>query len=183
MLIVQATESVTYVDSTFNSHYTGATGAGLFAGGYHFAAPSDSSGASQAEHFVANGGGWTGNGLTLPGMLDIEYNPYGSECYGLSQSAMVSWIQDFVNTYNSLVGRPPMIYSTADWWDTCTGGSTAFAQSCPLVVADYASSLGIIPGGWSHPNFWQNSDNYAYGGDSDLWYGSEADLQKFATGG
>lgn len=116
-------------------------------------------------------------------MLDIEYNPYGSECYDLSQSDMVSWIQDFVDTYNSAVGRPPMIYSTADWWSTCTGDSTAFSQDCPLVLARYASSPGSIPGGWPFESFWQNSDSYAYGGDSDLWNGSEANLQTFAKGG
>jgi len=59
------------------------------------AIPDNSTGAAQADYFVANGGGWTGDGRTLPGMLDIEYNPYGAECYGLTQSQMVSWISSF----------------------------------------------------------------------------------------
>jgi hypothetical protein len=53
-------------------------------------------------------------------MLDIEYNPSGATCYGLSASAMVSWINSFVTTYHSKTGVYPMIYSTADWWSTCT---------------------------------------------------------------
>lgn len=32
-------------------------------------------------------------------------NPNGAECYGLSQSAMVSWIKDFSNTYEAKTGR------------------------------------------------------------------------------
>jgi GH25 family lysozyme M1 (1,4-beta-N-acetylmuramidase) len=112
-------------------------------------------------------------------MLDIEYNPYGATCYGLSASQMVSWISDFVNTYKSSTGRYPMIYTTADWWNTCTGNSKSFTE-CPLVLARYSSSVGTIPGGWPYQSFWQNSDSYAYGGDSEIWNGSLDNLKTFA---
>ncbi|KAL9023072.1 MAG: hypothetical protein Q9196_007399 [Gyalolechia fulgens] len=114
-VIIKATEGTTYIDPSFSSHYNGATAAGLIRGGYHFARPASSSGATQANFFLAHGGGWSGDGRTLPGMLDIEYNPSGATCYGLSSSAMVNWIQDFVSTYRSKTGRYPMIYSTNDW--------------------------------------------------------------------
>ncbi|KAJ5484203.1 N-O-diacetylmuramidase [Penicillium diatomitis] len=182
IVVRQATEGTTFTDSTFSSHYTGATSAGLIRGGYHFARPDTSSGATQASFFLAHGGGWSSDGITLPGMLDIEYNPYGATCYGLSASSMVAWIRDFGETYKSATGRYPMIYTTADWWNTCTGGSTAFSQDYPLVLARYSSSVGTIPGGWPYQSFWQNADSYAYGGDSDLWNGSEAALQTFARG-
>lgn len=178
----QATEGTSIVDSQFSNHYTGATNAGFIRGGYHFAHPDDSSGSSQASFFLSNGGGWTGDGQTLPGMLDIEYNPDGSTCYGLSQTDMVSWISDFVSTYYSSTGRYPMIYSTADWWNQCTGNSASFSSNSPLVLADYASSVGTIPGGWPYQTIWQNSDSYTYGGDSDIFNGSESDLSKLATG-
>jgi GH25 family lysozyme M1 (1,4-beta-N-acetylmuramidase) len=121
----------------FSSHYTDATNAGLIRGGYHFAHPDVSSGSAQAIYFLANGGGWTGDGRTLPGTLDIEYNPdrNGDTCYGLSKPAMVAWVQDFVNTYYNATGRYPMIYITNDWWTECTGDSTAFYTTCPLVLA------------------------------------------------
>lgn len=115
-------------------------------------------------------------------MLDIEYNPSGSTCYGLSASSMVSWIKDFGETYNSKTGRYPMIYSTADWWSTCTGDSTAFSTDYPLVLAQYSSSISTVPGGWPYQSIWQNADKYTYGGDSDLWNGDESSLQKFAKG-
>ena len=122
----------------FNSQYTGAAKAGIIRGAYHFARPDVSSGAEQAKYFLANGGwyrlcgpfifnsilsgGWSGDGITLPGALDIECedvpcvmltplkvdlldNPYGKKCYGLSASAMVSWIQDFSDTYHSATKR------------------------------------------------------------------------------
>ena len=115
-------------------------------------------------------------------MLDIEYAPSGNTCYGLSASAMVSWISDFVNTYHSSTGRWPMIYSTNDWWSTCTGNSKAFSSNSPLVLARYGSSPGTIPGGWPFQTIWQNSDAYKYGGDSDVFNGALENLKKLATG-
>ncbi|KZF21457.1 glycoside hydrolase family 25 protein [Xylona heveae TC161] len=181
-VIIKATEGTTYIDSEFSSHYTGATNAGFIRGGYHFAHPDSSSGATQADFFLAHGGGWSDDGITLPGMLDIEYNPSGATCYGLSQSSMVSWIQDFVNTYHSKTSRYPLIYSTDDWWSTCTGNSAAFHTTSPLVLARYASSPGTIPGSWPYQTIWQNADSYTYGGDSDLFNGDLTSLKKLATG-
>ena len=115
-------------------------------------------------------------------MLDIEYNPNGAECYGLSQSAMVSWITSFVNYYHSETTRYPLIYSTNDWWSTCTGNSAAFHTESPLVLADYNGSPGTIPGDWPYQTIWQNTDSYAYGGDSDIFNGPLSGVQKLATG-
>ncbi|KAI4141378.1 MAG: hypothetical protein L6R39_005374 [Caloplaca ligustica] len=182
-VIIKATEGTTYIDSSFSSHYTGATSAGLIRGGYHFAHPDSSSGATQANFFLAHGGGWSGDGITLPGMLDIEYNPNGATCYGLSQASMVNWIQDFVNTYHSKTTRYPMIYSTNDWWVTCTGNSAAFHTTCPLVLARYSTAgPGTIPGGWPYQTIWQNADTYTYGGDSDIFNGGLTGLKNLATG-
>lgn len=181
-VFIKATEGTYYTSPSFSNQYIGATNAGFIRNGYHFARPDTTTGATQADYFLSHGGGWSGDGITLPGMLDIEYNPYGAECYGLSHSAMVSWVSDFVNTYHSKTSRYPMIYTTADWWSTCTGNSNAFSSTCPLVLADYNSSPGTIPGGWPYESFWQNNDAYTYGGDSDLWNGDMAGLQRMATG-
>ncbi|KAI4155549.1 MAG: hypothetical protein LQ340_000940 [Diploschistes diacapsis] len=181
-VIIKATEGTSLIDSGFSSHYEGATAAHFIRGGYHFAHPDYSSGSSQANFFLQHGGGWSDDGITLPGMLDIEYNPNGATCYGLSTSSMVSWIQDFVSTYHSSTGRYPMIYSTDDWWSTCTGNSQAFSAYSPLVLARYGSSPGTIPGGWPFQTIWQNADSYTYGGDSDIFNGDEAQLVKLATG-
>ena len=62
---------------------------------------------------------------------------------------MVSWIRDFSNTYQSRTGRYPVIYTTTDWWRTCTGNSAAFGSTNPLWIARYASSVGTLPAGWS----------------------------------
>ncbi|KAI0332835.1 glycoside hydrolase family 25 protein [Cubamyces sp. BRFM 1775] len=179
---IKATEGTSYTDPDFSSHYTGATNAGLIRGGYHFAHPDESSGATQAKFFLAHGGGWSGDGITLPGALDIEYNPSGAECYGLSASAMVSWIKDFSNTYHSSTGVYPVIYTTTDWWTTCTGNSAAFASTNPLWIARYASSIGTLPAGWSYTTFWQYADSGPNPGDQDEFNGSLDGLKKLALG-
>jgi GH25 family lysozyme M1 (1,4-beta-N-acetylmuramidase) len=115
-------------------------------------------------------------------MLDMEYNPSGATCYGLSAASMVAWIHDFVNTYHSKTGVYPMIYTSTSWWNQCTGSSAAFASTCPLVLARYASAPGTMPAGWPYQTIWQNNDAYAYGGDSDVFNGSLDQLKKIALG-
>ncbi|KAF9443067.1 glycoside hydrolase family 25 protein [Macrolepiota fuliginosa MF-IS2] len=179
---IKATEGTTFISSSFSSQYTGATNVGLIRGAYHFAHPDSSSGATQANFFLAHGGGWSADGITLPGVLDIEYNPSGAECYGLSASAMVSWIQDFSNTYESKTGRFPIIYTTTDWWTTCTGNSAAFASTNPLWIARYASSIGALPAGYATTTFWQFADSGPNPGDQDLFNGDAAGLERMALG-
>ncbi|KAI0262557.1 glycoside hydrolase family 25 protein [Gloeopeniophorella convolvens] len=179
---IKATEGTTFLDPNFSANYNGATGAGLIRGAYHFAHPDASSGATQANYFLAHGGGWSSDGITLPGALDLEANPSGAECYGLSTSAMVAWISDFSNTYHAATGVYPVIYTTTSWWTSCTGNSAAFGGTNPLWIARYASSIGTLPAGWSVASFWQYADSGPNPGDQDLFNGSLAGLQSIARG-
>ncbi|MFJ9927990.1 GH25 family lysozyme [Streptomyces misionensis] len=179
---VKATEGTDYTDPSFSQQYNGAYNAGLIRGAYHFALPGNSTGTVQADWFVAHGGGWTADGRTLPPALDIEYNPYGATCYGLSQSAMVSWIRDFSNEVRAKAGRYPAIYTTTDWWTTCTGNNSSFASTNPLWIARYSSSPGTLPAGWSTQTIWQYADSGTFPGDQDTFNGTLTDLQAFAKG-
>ncbi|MFF3195603.1 GH25 family lysozyme [Streptomyces misionensis] len=180
---LKATEGTDYTDPSFSQQYNGAYDAGLIRGAYHFALPGNSSGTVQADWFVSHGGGWTADGRTLPPALDIEYNPYGATCYGLSQSAMVSWIRDFSNEVRAKVGRYPAIYTTTDWWTTCTGDNSGFGSTNPLWIARYSSSPGTLPAGWSTQTIWQYADSGTFPGDQDTFNGTLTDLQAFAKGG
>ncbi|KAI9297716.1 glycoside hydrolase family 25 protein [Neoconidiobolus thromboides FSU 785] len=173
---IKATESTNYKSPQFNSQYTGATNVGLIRGAYHFARPGSSSGAAQANYFVANGGGWSGDGRTLPGALDLE-----AGCSGLSQAAMVNWIRDFSNTYHAKTSRYPVIYTTTSWWQQCTGNNASFGNTNPLWIARWASSPGALPAGWSFHTFWQYADSGPNPGDQDYFNGSSANLKKFAS--
>jgi GH25 family lysozyme M1 (1,4-beta-N-acetylmuramidase) len=176
---VKATEGTTYRDSSFNYQYTGSYNVGMIRGSYHFATPNTSSGAAQANFFVAHGGGWSRDGKTLPGVLDIEYNPYGATCYGLSKTAMVNWVRDFTRQYRARTGRDAVIYTSLSWWVACTGNSGAFANTNPLWVPKYASSPGTLPGGWPFYTVWQRSDTPV---DQDVFNGSIDRLRALALG-
>jgi len=152
---VKATESTRYTNPSFSQQYNGSQRAGLVRGAYHFALPDRSDGATQAQYFLAHGGGWSPDGSTLPPMLDIEYNPYGSTCYGLSRPQMTRWVNDFSTVVHSRTGRFPIIYST---------------------------DPGAMPNGWRYQTIWQYNDNGPLPGDQDLFNGSYADLRRFALG-
>ncbi|MFI6928766.1 lysozyme [Streptomyces sp. NPDC050287] len=182
---VKATESHTYRSPYFGQQYNGARSAGIIRGAYHFALPDKSSGRTQAAYFVRNGGAWTADGWTLPPALDIEYNPYDKKhkCYGLSKPKMVSWIKSFSDETKRLTGRRPVIYTTAHWWNTCTGGSRAFAANHALWVARYnAADAGALPGGWSFWTIWQYDNGGGLPGDQNLFNGSLSRLRAFARG-
>jgi GH25 family lysozyme M1 (1,4-beta-N-acetylmuramidase) len=179
---VKATEGTGYTNPYFAQQYNGSYNVGMIRGAYHFARPDVSSGATQADYFVAHGGGWSGDGKTLPGALDIEYNPYGATCYGLSQASMVSWIRAFSNEYYARTTRYPTIYSTTDWWTTCTGNNSGFGSTSPLWIARYASSAGTLPAGWGYYTFWQNADSGVFPGDQDQFNGAYSQLQAIANG-
>ncbi|KAH9173497.1 glycoside hydrolase family 25 protein [Lactarius sanguifluus] len=183
---IKATEGTTFIDPNFSSNYVGATNAGLIRGAYHFAHPDSSSGATQANYFLAHGGGWSGDGITLPGAIDLEGTLFlasaRSGCYGLTHAAMVTWIKDFSNTYHSKTTRYPTIYTTTSWWTSCTGNSASFGTTNPLWIAHWASTIGTLPAGWSFTTFWQYADSGPHPGDQDRFNGDAAGLKRIENG-
>ena len=151
---VKATEGNYYVNPWAAKDLTAAQKAGLYVTAYHFAIPNASGGAAQAGYVIKHGRYATGAHM-LPLMLDIEYNPYGSnECYGLSHARMTAWIAAFVAAARNLTGQLPVIYTTAGWWAACTGRSKAFGAD-PMWVAAYGFASPPMPAGWSAWTFWQ----------------------------
>ncbi|WP_335935669.1 lysozyme [Streptomyces sp. PTD5-9] len=179
---VKATEGTYYTNPYFAQQYNGSYNVGMIRGSYHFATPDTTSGATQANYFVDHGGGWSRDGKTLPGVLDIEWNPYGDQCYGKSQSAMVSWIRDFVNTYKARTGRDAVIYTATSWWTTCTGNNAGFGATNPLWVARYNSTVGDLPAGWGFYTMWQYTSSGPYVGDHDRFNGAYDRVQALANG-
>jgi GH25 family lysozyme M1 (1,4-beta-N-acetylmuramidase) len=180
---IKATEGTYYTNASFAQQYNGSYNVGMIRGSYHFGRPDTTTGATQADYFVNHGGGWSADGKTLPGALDIEYNPYGAECYGKTQSAMRSWVSSFVNEYHARTGRWAVIYTTTDWWTTCTGNYSGFWANDPLWLARYASSPGTLPAGAPYWSFWQYSSSGPFAGDSDEWNGSLTNLKTLACNG
>jgi len=155
---IKGTEGDYYVNPWGISDMAAAKAAGLDVTAYHFAIPNVSGGAAQAQ-FAVEYSGYVSGARTLPLMLDIEYDPYTStdhtnECYGLTPAQMTAWVSAFVTTADELTGQYPVIYTTADWWKSCTGNSTAFTAD-PMWVAAYGFNSPPMPAGWTAYTFWQ----------------------------
>lgn len=150
---IKATESTTYKDPQFSANYLHAYNAQVIRGAYHFARPDLSSGAAQATYFAANGGAWSADNLTLPGMLDLE-----GGCYGKSAAAMQAWILDFYTTYKARTSRDVLIYTSPSWWNSCTGGWSGMYSRSPLVLANWTATASL-PSGFPYWTFWQYTDS------------------------
>jgi GH25 family lysozyme M1 (1,4-beta-N-acetylmuramidase) len=158
---VKATEGNYYKNPFAPADLADARAAGLSVIAYAFAIPNGNGGskspAVQADYLLSYLGA---SNSGVPILLDIEYDPYVStdgtnSCYGLSKSAMVNWIAGFDSEVQAKTGRLPIIYTTADWWSTCTGNSTAFGQT-PMWVANFTTAASpALPAGWADWSFWQ----------------------------
>jgi GH25 family lysozyme M1 (1,4-beta-N-acetylmuramidase) len=159
---IKGTEGAYYKNPHALTDLAQAKAAGLSVMAYAFAIPngngSSSSPATQADYLINYLA--TGSAGIPAIMLDIEYDPYittdGTNlCYGLTQSAMVSWISAFDAEVQKRTGQQPIIYTPPSWWKTCTGGSAAFSQ-LPLWVPDYSTtSSPPLPAGWANWGLWQ----------------------------
>src|SRR5262245_54092791 len=154
---VKATEGTGYTNPYYGQQYNGSYRQGFIRGAYHFALPDRSSGAAQARFFSNHGGGWTDDGKTLPGTLDMEWNPYGGPCYGKTKQGMTQWIKAFSNTYHARWDKWPAIYTSTSWWSQCV--SSDLSGTNPLWVARYSSSPGTLPCCWSTYSVWQYSSD------------------------
>lgn len=179
---VKATESTSYTNPYFAQQYNGSYNIGMIRGAYHFATPNTSSGAAQANYFVDHGGGWSRDGKTLPGALDMEYNPYGSTCYGMNASGLINWMKDWFATYKARTGRDAVIYTSTTWWKTCTGNYSGFGSVNPLWIPRYGSSVGELPAGWGFHTIWQYTSTGPIVGDHNRFNGAYDRLQALANG-
>ncbi|KAL4899606.1 hypothetical protein BDW74DRAFT_188986 [Aspergillus multicolor] len=193
-VFVKATEGITYHNPRFKSQTDSAravsasssNGTSVFHGAIHFALAAHSTGAQQADHFIAHGGNWTADGSTLPGVLEMEGNIPGKLCHGMSPSEITDWMMDFSNRYVEVTSRRPILFLSASWWEKCAGNDETFGKEHPLWLANWADEMGKLPAGWERQGatFWQYS-GLARGGvsvEGDVFFGDREELGAFARG-
>lgn len=163
---IKASEGAYYDNPYYASDAVHAASAGLFVMPYAFANPfparDNGSARDQADTAARQlRSAAVPAGQMLPLALDIEPDPYTArqqtnQCYGLSPTALVTWIRQFMAEAQIKTGKKPVIYTTTAWWKTCTGNSAAFG-SYPLWIASYAPSKPALPAGWSQYTIWQHT--------------------------
>ncbi|KAF1975363.1 N,O-diacetylmuramidase [Bimuria novae-zelandiae CBS 107.79] len=176
---IKATEGPTYIDPKFSSHYQDATNASFLRGGYHVARLDLSPGPTQAQFFLANGGGWAADGKTLPGLLSVGID---GGCGDMSVDETRAWIRGFVEEYEGATTRSPVIGTRNEWWVECTGNTREFSEKSALMLANAGESVGMIPGRWQFATIWQYKEGGAWGGNSNIFSGDAEALRKLIDG-
>ncbi|HEV2887887.1 MAG TPA: glycoside hydrolase family 3 N-terminal domain-containing protein [Jatrophihabitans sp.] len=178
---VKATEGTTYTNPYFAQQYNGSYNIGMIRGAYHYAHPDSSTGAAQADYFLAHGGGWSSDGRTMPPALVLQPGT-SATCYGMSAATMISWIKAFSDDMHLKTSKYPMIYTTFGWWTTCTANSSAFATTNPFWLASYTSTPpASIPAGTATWTVWQSASSGLFPGGQDQFNGSYNQLLALAT--
>ena len=69
---------------------------------------------------------------------------------------MQTWISQFMTEIKKDLptSKTPIVYTTADWWNACTGNDTAFS-AYPLWLASYGVTNPALPAGWNNYTIWQ----------------------------
>ena len=168
---ILATDGDNFSSKSFASQYSGAKNAGLLAGAYHFGRP-DGSATGQAQRLLDTAN-YKNDGKTLPPVLDLEPDPNGSGCYGLSPQGMKGWIQAFNSKIKEGTGKDAIIYASTGFWSKCMGNSDAFKDQ-PLWLASYGVDNPKVPSGWGSYTFWQYTDSGSVPGIE-----GQVDLNKF----
>ena len=162
-----------YHDPYFESNWQAILDVGLIRGAYLFYEPTKSASA-QAKH-VVDSVGKLGAG-DLPVTLDVEWT---------TGTPTASAIQTFVDLVTAGTGKTPMIYTAAGYWNQYF---TSQFGGLKLWVANWETSCPTLPSSWSSWVFWQTGGGsgsipgIAGGVDEDVFNGSEAALEAFATG-
>lgn len=180
---IKATDGTNYTNPWYATDVAGATHAGMYRGGYHYARPGRpvlDTARNQAAHFASVLGNQWRPG-TLPPVLDLE--DHG----GLNRRELAQWAQAFLQELQSRVGRVPMIYTGWWFWDTFVGDANF--SSYPLWLANYTSGPAPTgtPVGWRFWTVWQWSSTTTVPGirgnvDANRLIGGEAALANLAAG-
>ncbi len=160
-------------DTMFDMNYAGIKAAGLARGAYQSFRPSEDPNAQAALLLPKVGPG------DLPPALVVDVTD------GQSPASIATNIQTWVATVQNATGRPPVIYTSAAFWNS-TVSSSAFGGD-PLWVANWGVGCPNVPTGWNGWTFWQFSDSGSVPGisgpvDRDEFNGSLADLNNLKGG-
>jgi GH25 family lysozyme M1 (1,4-beta-N-acetylmuramidase) len=154
---IKASEGTYYANPYYLPDARAASRAGLAVLAYAFANPDQAGGAATAS-FAVRAARYRPGHNALPLVVDLENDPYSaSDCYWFGHGRMIAWIAGFASRARALTGSWPIIYTTAAWWQECTGSTGRFGHD-PLWLADYNGRRPAAPSGWTRWSFWQYSE-------------------------
>ncbi len=133
-VMIRATYGASGVDPDFATNWRAAAQAGVPAGPYHYADPSQPA-AEQAAHFlgtITQAGGWPH--AYLRPALDLEV------LGGLDAASLQTWATDWLTAVDSTGPALPMLYGSLDFLET---NLSPLLGHWPLWVADWGGGVTI----------------------------------------
>lgn len=133
-VMIRATYGASGVDPDFSTNWRAAAQAGVPAGPYHYADPSQPA-AEQAAHFlgtIAQAGGWPH--AYLRPALDLEV------LGGLDAASLQTWATDWLTAVDSTGPALPMLYGSLDFLEAHLA---PLLGHWPLWVADWGGAVDI----------------------------------------
>jgi len=172
---VRVSDGLNSPDATFDTNWSGSRAAGVIHGAYQFFEPAQDP-IAQADMLLNKMGTFEAD--DLPPVIDVEVTG------GLGPTAVHTAVQKWIDHVAAAIGRPPIVYVGAYFWDDQVGGAND--TSSPLWHAQYTSaSCPTIASPWTTWAFWQYTDSGKVTGipvssvDVNRWNGDMASLTAF----
>jgi lysozyme len=171
---VRVSDGLDFPDDQFDANWAGTSAAGVVHGAYQYFEP-DQDPIQQADMVLAKIGTLQAN--DLPPAIDVETTD------GMDPDDVHTAVQAWIDHVAAAIGRPPIVYVGAYFWDDDVGG--ADDTSSPLWHAQYTSaSCPTIADPWTTWAFWQWSDTGSVDGigdqsDVNRWNGDMASFTAF----
>jgi lysozyme len=160
--VVKASEGMDLPDPEHDAHWQRLTATGMLRGAYHFYVTEDDPDA-QADLFLATAKLEPGD---LAPVVDVEVIGHATP------PGLDARLQRFLDRLEEAYGAPPIIYTTARFWDAHL---PATFGRYPLWVAEFEVDEPNLPHGWDRWHLWQYEDDSDVPGvakDADLTRGN-----------
>lgn len=175
---VKATEGTGHRSLTYDAQAAGARDAGLFVGGYHYARPGSSDGATQARFFAEHGAAGRPTATPCPARSISRRTPPGTPATASPRPA--------ARLGGGLLRRVCRRHRPVPR-DLRQGRHVAHVPrrrpaarpGQHLWLYDHGDAPGELPPGWEQPTFWQRA--IEDGLDRNVFYGTVADLARLAV--
>jgi GH25 family lysozyme M1 (1,4-beta-N-acetylmuramidase) len=175
---IKATEGYTWTSPRYAEQWTGAGGAGLLRGAYHFFRTS-SGPELQVRRFVdlVRDHGEPEMGYTL----DVEWQRASDPLGGLDPEGFAEAVLRAVGALQNASGRRPVLYSAPGFWALLPAAlRREIASATDLWIAAYRPTPPAPLDGWTAWRFWQRSSKEDVPGigpvDVNVWAGTLGEL-------
>jgi GH25 family lysozyme M1 (1,4-beta-N-acetylmuramidase) len=174
---VRVSDGLDFPDDTFATNWAGSRSAGVIHGAYQFFEP-DQDPVQQADMLLSAMGTFEAD--DLPPVIDVEVTD------SMDPADVHTAVQAWIDHVAAAIGRPPIIYVGAYFWDDDVGGYDD--TSSPLWHAQYTTAAcPTIADPWTTWAFWQYTDTGTVDGipgasantDINRWNGDMASLTAF----